>query len=38
MFYNNNWINILFDDPNINNYGLNDSDEDKKENCESLFS
>ena len=38
MFYNNNWINILFDDPNLNDYGLNGLDEDEKENCESLFS
>ena len=38
IFYNNNWINNLFDDPNLNKYDLNALDEDEKENFECLFS
>ena len=35
---NNKWINNLFDDPNLNNDGLNGLDEDENKNFESLLS
>ena len=38
MFDNNNWTNNLFDDPNLNNYGLNGLDEDENENFFCIFS
>jgi hypothetical protein len=38
MLYNNNWINNLFDDPNLNNDGLNGLYEVENENFESLLS
>ena len=37
MFYNNNWINILFDDPNLNDYDLNGLDEDEKKIVKAFF-